>query len=93
MGLTLIVAFFCDHLTARRRTGLPTDQLERHADVVRQGNLLRSTLHPPTRKTSPGLATAGQRAACAKKAQFRSQYGPDHPKVKKLYALCHDVEL
>ncbi|MGK6319720.1 hypothetical protein [Sphingomonas sp. DT-204] len=75
---------------------LPTDQLERHADVVRQDMLLKSTLrHSRARQAgrSANRATPSQVAACAKKAQFRAQYGADHAKVKKLYALCRAVGL
>ena len=92
-GLTLIVALFAITLPPVGAQELPADQLERHADVVRQDNLLRSTLRPPTRKTSLGLATAQQRASCGKKTHFSSQYGPGHPKVKKLYALCRGIGL
>jgi hypothetical protein len=71
---------------------LPTDQLERHADVVRQDSHLRSSLkHSMARQT--GRATPRQAAACAKKAQFRKEHGAEHPKVQKLYDLCRSVGL
>lgn len=72
---------------------LPTDQLERHADVVRQDMLLKSTLgqNPARQNDRAAAATPRQAAACAKKAQFRKQYGADHPKVRKLYGLCRSV--
>ncbi len=73
---------------------LPTDQLERHAEVVRQDMLLKSTVR---RNEKPGgaakRATPRQAAACAKKARFRSEYGASHPKVQKLYGLCRSVGL
>lgn len=74
---------------------LPTDQLERHAEVVRQDMLLKSTLrHSRARQNErAAAATPRQAAACAKKAQFRKQYGADHPKVQKLYGLCRDIGL
>ena len=74
---------------------LPTDQLERHADVVRQDTHLRSTLrHSQARQNNRSQrASPQQAAACAKKAQFRSEYGADHPKVQKLYDLCRSVGL
>jgi hypothetical protein len=74
---------------------LPTDQLEQHADVVRQDTLLKSTLRHSTARQDERAhrATPRQAAACAKKAQFRSEYGADHPKVQKLYSLCRSVGL
>lgn len=74
---------------------LPTDQLERHAGVVRQDALLKSTLRHSTARQNNRVhgATPHQAAACAKKAQFRSEYGADHPKVKKLYSLCRSAGL
>lgn len=74
---------------------LPTDQIERHADVVRQDMLLKSTLRQSgTRQTEHTTrATPRQAAACAKKAEFRRQYGASHPKVRQLYGLCRNVGL
>jgi hypothetical protein len=74
---------------------LPTDQLDGHAEVVRQDMLLKSTVRRPQPPVgdSAKRATPQQAAACAKKAQFRSQYGADHPKVQKLFGLCRDVGL
>lgn len=74
---------------------LPTDQLERHAEVVRQDMLLQSTLrHSRARQNDRAVrATPQQAAVCAKKAQFRKQYGADNPKVQKLYGLCRNIGL
>ncbi|HJS09697.1 hypothetical protein [Sphingopyxis sp.] len=74
---------------------LPTDLLERHADVVRQDMLLKSTLRHSRahQKESAAQATPRQKAACAKKAEFRGQYGADHPKVRKLHGLCRNIGL
>lgn len=74
---------------------LPTDQLERHADVVRQDMLLKSTLrHSRARQNERAAqATPRQKAACAKKAQFRRQYGADNANVQKLYGLCRNMGL
>ena len=66
---------------------LPTDQLERHADVVRQDMLLKSTL----RNDRTRRATPEKIAACSNKARFRSEHGADHPKVRKLYELCRSI--
>jgi hypothetical protein len=92
-GLPLIGALLAITSPSASAQDFPTDQLERHADVVRQDNLLRSTLQSSPRKISPGVATAQQQAACRRKTQFRRQYGADHPKVRKLYALCLSVGL
>lgn len=72
---------------------LPTDQVERHADVVRQDMLLRSTLRDnPARRNDRGRrATPQQIDACSNKARFRSDHGADHPKVRKLYELCRSI--
>ena len=72
---------------------LPTDQLDRHAGVVRQDMLLKSTLgnDPARRNDRARRATPRQIAACSNKARFRSEHGADHPKVRKLYELCHSV--
>ncbi|WP_447953198.1 hypothetical protein [Sphingopyxis chilensis] len=72
---------------------LPTDQVERHADVVRQDMLLKSTLRDdPARRNDRGRrATPQQATACSNKARFRSEHGPDHPKVRKLYELCRGI--
>lgn len=72
---------------------LPTDQLDRHADTVRQRMLVQSTVGRSVARRNGGGATANQAAACAKKAQFRSQYGAGHPKVQQLYSLCRSVGL
>jgi hypothetical protein len=66
---------------------LPTDQVERHADVVRQDMLLKSTL----RNDHTRRATPKQVAACSNKARFRSEHGADDPKVRKLYELCRSI--
>lgn len=71
---------------------LPTDQLDRHADTVRQRMLVDSTVGRGVARRNGG-ATANQAAACARKAQFRSQYGAGHPKVQRLYSLCRSVGL
>ena len=72
---------------------LPTDQLERHADVVRQDMLLKSTLRtdPARRDDRARRATPEKIAACSNKARFRSEHGADHPKVRKLYELCRRI--
>jgi hypothetical protein len=75
---------------------LPTDQLDRHAETVRQDMLLKSTLRHSTARQnarSTPRVTTSQAAACAKKAQFRSEHGAGHPKVQKLYGLCRRVGL
>lgn len=74
---------------------LPTDQLERHAEVVRQDMLVKSTVgrNRPSDAHGSRRATPRQAAVCAKKDQFRGQYGADHPKVKKLYDLCRTIGL
>jgi hypothetical protein len=74
---------------------LPTDQLERHADVVREDMLLKSTLrHSQARRNERAAqATPRQKAVCAKKDEFRQQYGADDPKVQKLYGLCRNIGL
>ena len=70
VGLPLIGALLAITSPFASAQDLPTDQLERHADVVRQDNLLRSTLRSPARKTNPGPATAQQQAACRNKTQL-----------------------
>ena len=72
---------------------LPTDQLERHADVVRQDMLLKSTMGngPAHRNDRARRATPQQVAACSNKARFRSEYGANHPKVRKPYDLCRSI--
>lgn len=68
---------------------LPTNQLEQHADVVRQDTLLRSTLrHSRARQNGATRPTARQAEACANRARFRQEYGADHPQVRKLNSLC-----
>ena len=69
---------------------LPTDQLERHAETVRHNSVLRSNLrHSYARQNGRNVnRTASQAAACANRARFSRQYGADHPKVRKLHALC-----
>ena len=72
---------------------LPTDQLERHADTVRQGNLVRQTVGRQAYARSSGRSTPAQARACAKKGELRAQYGADNPKVQRLYNLCRSVGL
>lgn len=70
---------------------LPTDQLERHAEVVRQDMLVRSTVGRSAARQNgrtASRATPSQIAICAKKTQFRAQYGAANPKVRRLYSLC-----
>lgn len=43
------------------------------------------------RNASSRRGTPGQIAACANKADFREDYGADHPKVQKLYSLCRGI--
>ena len=69
----------------------PTDQLERHADTVRQGNLVRQTVGRQTYARWGGRATPAQARACANKSQLRAQYGAGNPKVQRLYSLCRSV--
>ncbi|WP_217806641.1 hypothetical protein [Novosphingobium sp. B1] len=35
--------------------------------------------------------TPGQAAACAKKAEFRREFGAGNPKVQRLYGLCRSI--
>jgi hypothetical protein len=70
---------------------LPTDQLERHADVVRQDSLLRSNLRQSRARQNRGSASraaANQAIACANRARFSREYGANHPQVRRLHALC-----
>lgn len=69
---------------------LPTNQLEQHADTVRQGTLLRQTLGRSTARQNGRRATgtARQAEACANRARFSREYGADHPKVRQLNSLC-----
>lgn len=41
----------------------------------------------------PSRATGKQAAACAQKGRFRSEYGANHPQVRRLYGLCRGVGL
>jgi hypothetical protein len=72
---------------------LPTDQLERHADTIRQGNLVRQTVGRQAYARLSGRATPTQARACANKSQLREQYGADNPKVQRLYNLCRSMGL
>lgn len=74
---------------------LPTDQLQQHAEVVRHDMVLKKSLrHSIARRDARARrATPQQVAACARKAQFRRQYGARNPKVQKLYSLCRGVGL
>lgn len=70
---------------------LPTDQLERHAEVVRHDTHLKSSLrHSRARQNGRRVirATPQQAAACANRARFTREHGASHPKVRKLHALC-----
>lgn len=69
---------------------LPTDQLDRHADTVRQNSVLRSNLRQSyARQNGRNVNRASsQAAACANRARFSREYGADHPKVRQLHALC-----
>lgn len=69
---------------------LPTDQLDRHAETVRHNSVLRSNLRQSyARQNGRNVnRTSSQAAACANRARFSQQYGADHPKVRKLHALC-----
>lgn len=70
---------------------LPTTQMADHAQVMRQDNLTRSLLRQ--NRGGSRRPTAAQASACASKQKFRSQYGADHPQVRKLYGLCQGVGL
>lgn len=35
--------------------------------------------------------TSRQISACAQKAQFRAEYGANHPQVRRLYCLCRGI--
>jgi hypothetical protein len=65
------------------------------AAQIGQGQVLSSMVrnHGRTaaRRSSGGGATAAQISACAQKAQFRSEYGADNPKVQRLYGLCRSI--
>lgn len=67
---------------------VPTDQLDRHAEVVRDDALLRSSLRHSRARQNARRPTPQQAAACANRARFAREYGASHPKVRKLYALC-----
>lgn len=69
---------------------LPTDQLDRHAETVRHNSVLRSNLRQSyARQNGRNVnRSSSQAAACANRARFSRQYGADHPKVRKLHALC-----
>lgn len=68
---------------------LPTNQLEHHAQVVRQDMLTRSLLTQRNgRNRSAASFSPEARAGCANKRSAASNLGPDHPKVRRLYALC-----
>lgn len=85
MGIALMLA------TPALAQDLPTDQLDRHAEVVRQDMLVRSTVGRSVARQNgrtASRATPSQVATCAKKAQFRAQYGAANPKVRRLYSLC-----
>lgn len=41
-----------------------------------------------TRSSPTPETRALQARACANRSKFRAQYGPDHPKLKRLEALC-----
>ena len=67
---------------------LPTDQLDRHAEVVRDDALLRSSLRHSRARQTVRRATPQQVAACANRARFVREHGASHPKVRKLQAFC-----
>jgi hypothetical protein len=39
-------------------------------------------------RSTPIARSPAQAQACANRARFRAQYGPDHPKVRTLDTLC-----
>lgn len=65
-----------------------TDQLERHADVVRQGILVDKTVN----RNRNGAARQGispkSQAICASKHRMAARLGRSHPRVRRLYGLC-----
>jgi len=43
------------------------------------------------RRSASRRGTPAQVRACAGKERFRAAYGPDNPKVRKLYGLCGGI--
>lgn len=99
MFMTFAAAVF---LSASPPQDLPTNQLEQHADVVRQRTLDDAlTTRNRTRPNAPDGAAARrsgetpaieqtpERArACANRERFAAEHGRNHPQVRRLYALC-----
>ena len=70
---------------------LPTTQLQDHAQVVRQGILVRSLLKRRSARST--MLSPQARATCANKGRAAAKFGMGDPKVRRLYALCARVGL
>lgn len=70
---------------------IPTTQLDDHAQVVRQDMLTRSLLKRRTAR-STGVSPEAP-ATCAHKGRAAANFGANHLKVRRLYALCARVGL
>jgi hypothetical protein len=57
------------------------------------GRMVRQAQQRGHRTTVAGRPTPAQVAACRDKTTYSRQYGADHPKVRRLYQLCHQVGL
>lgn len=60
--------------------------------MVMHGAINAQARRDAARRSERGI-TRAQASACARKAQFRSEYGEDHAKVRQLYSLCRGVGL
>lgn len=80
-------------VSAATAQDLPTDQLERHGEVVMHGVLLDKTIDRgrTTVRQSRGDgygSRAHARATCQNKGRAAANLEIDHPKVRQLYRLC-----
>ena len=74
-------------LAAPAAAQLPTDQLDQHAGVVRQGILVDKTVNRNRGMTLEAKRERA-RATCANKHKAVENMGANHPTVRQLYALC-----
>jgi len=72
---------------------LPNDELENHGQVVRDNAILRHNLeyarkNNRSRNATGASPTPRKAAICAQRPRFAREYGPDHPKLRQLNAMC-----